>query len=241
MMIQSKSILYQDNHTLVVLKPYGIPMQRGTNHKVSFLDTIKQLKIHQNPKKNIRDSSRPPNVYLGLIHRLDKVVTGLVLIAKTSKGAQRLSLQMREKKIGKIYRALVEDPFHAIKEEGRWVDGYRDGQYFIGSHEVILSYRLIRIVSIASKTYKEVEIYLETGKKHQIRAQMALHGVFILGDIRYGAQANNFFTSLKSAIALVSKKIQFYHVITLQKIEITLPSHMDPIDTYYQKNNIIFS
>jgi 23S rRNA pseudouridine1911/1915/1917 synthase len=177
-------ILYEDNHLLVLYKPAGLLVQGDQTGETSLLDLGKAwLKERYN---------KPGLVFLGLVHRLDRPVAGVILFCRTSKAAERLSAQFRAGTVRKIYLAVLEG---ALKENsGRLVHHIerREGrssrivpQPTPTSQEARLSFRLLHTVANRSL----VEIDLETGRHHQIRLQMAQIGHPVLGDLRYGAPA----------------------------------------------------
>lgn len=178
------NILYQDNHLLAVYKPPGIPLQPGRSGTVSLMDLTRARIKTQHGK--------PGNVFLGLVHRLDQPVAGLVLFAKTSKAASRLSRQFREKTPKKIYRAVVEgtpDPptgnlIHYLRKE-KSLKATVFPRSAPGAKRAELSYTLIETLEGGSL----LEVDLLTGRFHQIRAQLAFTGHPILGDVKYGASS----------------------------------------------------
>lgn len=175
----SLKILYEDNHLVAIYKPAGVLVQPD---KTGDRDLIAEVKEYLKEKYK-----KPGNVFLGLVHRLDRPVSGIVLFAKTSKGASRLSKQFREGSIEKIYHAVVEGKFN--KNRGELINflgkdiGKRKAIAGIGK-KAKLSYTVIK----SNDKYSLLKILLETGKFHQIRAQLSLAGFPILGDVKYGAK-----------------------------------------------------
>lgn len=172
------TVLYEDNHVIVVHKPVGVLTQGDKSGDVSLMDEVKQYLKNKYKK--------PGNVFLGLVHRLDRPVSGIVLFAKTSKGASRLSEQFRNHTIEKTYHALVLG-----KPDGRTLANYlvkdktrkkadirtEQGQFVELEYEVVGLYH----------TYSLVRVLLKTGRFHQIRAQFSFAGFPVVGDIKYGA------------------------------------------------------
>lgn len=206
------NIIYEDNHLLVVEKPINIIVQED-NTKDKDLLTI--LKEYIKEKYN-----KPGNVYLGLVHRLDRPVGGIMVFAKTSKAAGRLSEQIRNKTFKKTYNAVVIDN---INQSGKLED------YLLKDEKknivkVDKSGKLA-ILYYKKLSYKDnmslVEINLETGRSHQIRVQMSNYGYPLFGDQKYNKKA-----SVGEQIALFAKKIEFVHPITREKLvfEIDLPN-----------------
>jgi 23S rRNA pseudouridine1911/1915/1917 synthase len=174
-------VFYSDNHLFAVYKPAGLLVQGDQSGDVCLLELAK-LWIKQSYRK-------PGNVFLGLVHRLDRPVAGVMLFARTSKAAARLSEQIRSSSVRKVYLAVVEGEkpprsarlVHQIERMGKHSRIVH--QQTPTSREARLSYRLLD--SAGSRSLLEVE--LETGRRHQIRLQLAHIGCPIVGDCRYGA------------------------------------------------------
>lgn len=173
---KSLSILYEDNHLLVVNKPAGLLVQGDRTGDQDLLTLAKQYLKEK--------YSKPGNVFLGLVHRLDRPVSGVVVLARTSKAASRLSAQIRGRTVKKQYLALAEG---CVPEHGEWQDyiGRRGvtGRIDQRGKQAVLSFT--RIQSRENVSY--VVIDLITGVHHQIRVQFASRGYPLLGDLRYGA------------------------------------------------------
>ena len=177
-------ILHEDNHLLVVDKPAGVLVQGDGSGDMTLLDHARNyLKVKYD---------KPGNVFLGLVHRLDRNVSGVVLLARTSKAASRMSRQFREKTVTKTYLAVVENALEPPRGELRhWLaaEGDRRGvtrashQPFPGARESILDFRVLGTASSGVL----VQVVPITGRRHQIRAQLALAGSPLLGDRKYGA------------------------------------------------------
>ena len=199
---QMINIIYEDNHLLVVEKPINIPVQKDESNDLDFLTILKNY-----IKK--RDG-KPGNVYLGLIHRLDRPVGGVMVFAKTSKCASRLSEQVRNRTFKKTYYAVVDGHLDNL---GTFKDKlFKDTKTNIvrvdsKGKDAILDYRVIDYKNDLSL----VEINLKTGRPHQIRVQFASHNHPIYGDQKYNKNAK-----AGQQIALFSKKISFKHPITKQ-------------------------
>ena len=202
------NVIYEDNHLLVVEKPINVPVQEDSSHDLDFLTMLKDY-----IKK--RDN-KPGNVYLGLVHRLDRPVGGIMVFAKTSKCASRLSEQVRNRTFKKTYYAVVEGK---LDVEGTFKDYLlKDTKTNIvkvdkKGKEAILNYELI--------DYKEdlslVKINLETGRSHQIRVQFSSRGHALYGDNKYNSNAK-----IGEQIALFAFEIEFNHPITKNKINFKL-------------------
>lgn len=206
------NIIYEDNHLIVVEKPINIPTQED-NTKDKDLLTI--LKEYIKEKYN-----KPGNVYLGLVHRLDRPVGGIMVFARTSKAASRLSEQVRNKTFKKTYNAVaignIEDTGklkdYLLKDEKRNIVKVDEK-----GKEAILNFKKLNFKDNMSL----VEINLETGRSHQIRVQMSHHGYPLFGDQKYNKTAK-----VGEQIALFAKKIEFVHPTTneLLTFELDLPN-----------------
>lgn len=176
-------VLYEDNHLIAVYKPAGVLVQADDTKDSTLMDEVKyylKTKYHKLGK-----------VYLGLIHRLDRPVQGIILFAKTSKGASRLSEQFRKHKVRKIYEAVVVGApkekkatlvHYLTKDQNKNKTNVRETQT-AESQEAILHYELEK----SNGKYSLLKITLETGRPHQIRAQLSAVGCPIVGDVKYGA------------------------------------------------------
>ncbi len=206
------NVIYEDNHLLVVEKPINIPTQED-NTKDKDLLTI--LKEYIKEKYN-----KPGNVYLGLVHRLDRPVGGIMVFARTSKAASRLSEQVRNKTFKKTYNAVVIGNIentgklkdYLLKDEKRNIVKVDEK-----GKEAILNFKKLNFKDNMSL----VEINLETGRSHQIRVQMSHHGYPLFGDQKYNKNAK-----VGEQIALFAKKIEFVHPTTneLLTFELDLPN-----------------
>lgn len=206
------TVIYEDNHLIAVVKPpglatMGLPAGRET--------LLTQTKDYIKRKYN-----KPGEVYLGVVSRLDVPVSGIVLFARTSKSAARLNDQFREHSVDKIYAALVEGSIFPPQAEctDYLCEDKRHRKVLLtndaGGKECRLRYRKRKQVNRCSL----IEIYLETGRKHQIRMQLSGRGFPILGDIKYGAKM-----PFSDGIALHAWKLTFLHPTTKERIELTAP------------------
>lgn len=207
-------VLLEDNHLLVVAKPAGLPTMGVDRERPSLLSVAKQY---------IKEKyDKPGNVYLGIVSRLDAPVTGAVVMARTSKAARRLTEQFRQRQVDKIYWALV-DPACDLPG-GQLVDWLRKDErhrkvlrarpHSEGAQEARLSYHRLRKVKRALL----LEIELETGRKHQIRVQLAVRGAPVFGDRKYGSHQE-----FPEGIALHAARITFTHPVRGVPVEITAP------------------
>lgn len=208
------NIIYEDNHIIVVEKKPNILVQKDNTNDISLTDIIKEyLKIKYN---------KPGNVYLGLVHRLDRPVGGIIIFAKTSKAAKRLTDSIKNKQIKKTYYAVVEG--HTKKEE-KLIDYLKkdtktNTSYITNKEkgkEAILEYETIKY----HQNLSLVKINLITGRSHQIRVQLSNHGHPLIGDQRYNKK-----TEQNINIALFAKKLELIHPTTKQKLsfELDLPN-----------------
>ncbi len=207
------NILFEDNHLLVVEKPVNIPVCEDESGDMDLLNILKRYLKEKYQKSG--------NVYLGLVHRLDRPVGGVMVFAKTSKASSRLSKQVQEHKLEKIYYAVI---CGKVLDSGEYVD------YLVKNSKKNMSYVTdCEHGKIARLHYKRiayhdsfslVEIQLETGRSHQIRVQFSAHGFPLIGDAKYNPNYDK-----KTNIALFAKKLSFYHPITKEKLsfELELP------------------
>lgn len=207
--MEDLKILYEDNHIIVVVKEPGIPTQEDKTGDKDMLTIVKEyIKVKYN---------KPGNVYLGLVHRLDRMVGGVMVFAKTSKAASRISEYIRQKNVKKRYLAVVNGTLpvsdqkvelrnYLVKNErlnmSRVVDSTTKG-----SKEAILEYKVLKNFTYNGKDYSLVDIDLHTGRHHQIRLQFAHIGHPLYGDIKYGQKVNK----VGQNLALFSYYLSFFH------------------------------
>ena len=212
-------ILYEDNHLLIVNKRCGDLVQPDPSGESALENEIKEF-IRRRDRK-------PGEVFLGVVHRIDRPVSGAVLFAKTSKALVRLNEMIREGRIRKIYWALTEqtpDPeeatlVHYLLRDGRTNRSRLFDQPHPEAKRAELRYRVIG----ASARYTLVEVELRTGRHHQIRAQLARIGCPIRGDLKYGAKR-----SLPGGgISLHSRTVAFEHPVRREPLTVTAPVPAD--------------
>lgn len=197
-------ILYEDNHVIVVFKPANILSQADSTGDKDMLTLVKEYikeKYH-----------KPGNVYLGLVHRLDRPVQGVMVFAKSSKAAARLTKQIQNHEFQKHYLAIINGNLPEKKGEFHdYLEKLENGNTVVtdGSHgkESILKYEVLA----EKEHYTLVEIKLITGRHHQIRVQFASRGYPLVGDQRYGKQDNK-------QIALCSYQLSFLHPVTKERL-----------------------
>lgn len=198
------NVIYEDNHLLVVEKEPNIPVQADDSKDEDLLTILKKyLKKKYN---------KPGNVYLGLVHRLDRPVGGIMVFAKTSKAASRLSEQVRTHKFKKIYHAVLEgiiEPKAAVLKDKLLKDSKTNiTKVDKNGKEAELSYELISYRDNLSL----IKVNLKTGRSHQIRVQFSSRHYPLYGDQKYNKAAK------KAQIALYATELSFYHPITNEKI-----------------------
>ena len=189
----SLKVLYEDNHIIAVLKPAGVLTQGDRTGDKSLMDMVKDY-LKEKYKK-------PGNVFLGLVHRLDKPVSGIVLFGKTSKGASRLSEQFRNHTIQKTYHGIVvgkpKEEKGIIKEKVNKISFFAEGFTNKTDEELLAEIKKATKTRTAELEYEVVKkndkycllkILPKTGRFHQIRIQMEQMGCPILGDVKYGAK-----------------------------------------------------
>lgn len=194
-------VFYEDNHLLVLYKPAGLIMQRDYKNKANLLDLVKSW---------IKECyGKPGNVFAGMVHRLDGPVAGVVVVARTSKAASRLSDQFRRGGVEKQYLAVVEGrpPKPADRLENLVLRAGRLSRIAApetsGAQRAVLNYHL----RDDREDRSWLEINLETGRRHQIRLQLSHIGCPIVGDVNYGASAG----MAHGRIALLAHRLSFEH------------------------------
>jgi len=210
------NVLYEDNHIIVVEKPVNVLVQADDTKDTDLLTMIKDY---------IKEKyNKPGNVYLGLVHRLDRPVGGVMVFARTSKAASRLSNEVRERKIKKTYLAIVhgktkeyEKLIDYISKDEKTNNSYIDKK---SGKESILEYNTIKYDK--ENDLSLVKVNLETGRHHQIRLQMSNINHALYGDQRYGLQD-------KKQIALYAYKLEFIHPVTKEEMSFELLPKMDGV------------
>ena len=215
-------ILYEDNHLLAINKQAGQIVQGDKTGDRSLPDDIKDY-------LRMRDN-KPGNVFCGVVHRLDRPVSGAVVFAKTSKALSRMTVMIQRHEIQKTYWALCKAAPPA--EEGTLTDWLlrnekQNKSYVVApgtdrAKEAILDYRLI---GITKGGYHLLEIDLHTGRHHQIRCQLAHMGCVIRGDLKYGAARSN----PDGSISLHARQISFVHPVRKEPLTIVAPPPDEPI------------
>lgn len=208
-------VLYEDNHIIAVNKSHHDLVQKDAGGDEALDDKVKNY---------IKEKyDKPGDVFIGVVHRLDRPVTGVVLFARTSKALSRLTTLFREGKIKKTYWAIVKNAppevsgrlEHYLSRNPKQNKSYCHSAPGPGLKKAVLNYKVIG----KSDNYYLVEVDLETGRHHQIRAQLAHIGCPIKGDLKYGFPRSN----QNGGISLHAREIRFVHPVSKEDIVITAP------------------
>ena len=217
----SMQVLYEDNHIIIVNKESGEIVQGDKTGDIPLSDKVKQYikKTH----------AKPGDVFLGVVHRLDRPVSGVVIFAKTSKALTRLNNMFRDGEVHKTYWALCSN--RPEKMEGdldNWlVRNEKQNKSYVYDREkphakrTRLHYEVIGVTD----RYTLIEIHLMTGRHHQIRSQLAHIGCPIKGDLKYGAKRSN----PDGSISLLARRVEFIHPVSKEHIMIEAPLPEDNI------------
>lgn len=225
-MFRPDDILYEDNHIMVVNKRCGDLVQPDRDSDDALETEIKAM-------IKVRDH-KPGDVFLGVVHRIDRPVSGAVLFAKTSKALTRLNEMIRCGEIHKHYWAITEavpNPeegslTHYIVRDGRTNRSRAYDKPKADGKKAQLNYKMLG----CSTRYTLVEVELLTGRHHQIRAQLSKIGCPIKGDLKYGAKRSN----PDGGISLHSRKVEFLHPVRKEQISITAPAPKDNLWEFFE-------
>ena len=218
---QNLQVLYEDNHLIIVNKRPGDIVQGDKTGDMPLSEVVKEyIKVKYN---------KPGNVYLGVVHRLDRPTSGIVLFARTSKALPRLNQLFKDKEAKKTYWAIVknmppkqEDTLtHFLKRNTKQNKSVAHIKDVPESKKAILHYRVLKKLD----NYYLLEIDLETGRHHQIRSQLSAIGCPIKGDLKYGFDRSN----KDASIHLHARKLIFEHPVKKEKLEITATPPQDPL------------
>ena len=214
-------ILYEDNHLIAVNKPGGLLVQGDKTGDKPLIDILK-FYIKEKYKK-------PGNVFLGVVHRLDRPTSGVVIMARTSKALQRMNQLFANRALSKEYWAIIPK---GLKEQELRLEHWllrkqSKNKSFAYDHEKTNSKKaILKLTQIHQfNRYSLLSIQLETGRHHQIRCQLAQIGFPIKGDLKYGAPRSN----QNGCIDLHARKLLFIHPVTKENISITAPSPKAPL------------
>ncbi len=214
-------VVYEDNHLIIVNKACGEIVQGDRTGDKPLVETLKQwIKVKYD---------KPGNVFCGVTHRIDRPTQGLVVFARTSKGLSRMNELFRRGDVQKTYWAIVKNrpPKNTDTLTDYLVSVEKNNKTYVtdantpGAQKAVMTYRVIS----QSDNYYLLEIDLHTGRKHQIRAQLAHLGCPIKGDLKYGAPRSN----PDGGISLQSHHIHFVHPVSKQVVDITAPTPTDPL------------
>lgn len=214
-------VLYEDNHLVIVNKRAGDIAQGDKTQDKPLSDVVKEY---------IKEKyNKPGNVFLGVVHRLDRPTSGIIIFARTSKALERLNKMLRDREIQKTYWAVVKST--PKKEKDTLINYLKKNpknnkssvfqKQIEGSKRAVLHYNVIKKLD----NYSLLEIDLETGRHHQIRAQLSFAGFPIKGDLKYGFARSN----KDGSIHLHARKIEFTHPVSKNKISIEAPVPKDVI------------
>ena len=218
---ENLQVLFEDNHIVIVNKRAGDITQGDKTGDKPLSDVVKEY---------IKDKyNKPGDVFLGVVHRLDRPTSGIIIFARTSKALERLNKMLRDKTINKTYWAVVKN--HPKKEKDTLINFLRKNpknnkstayaKEIEGSKKAILHYTVLKKLD----NYSLIEIDLETGRHHQIRTQLSNIGSPIKGDLKYGFDRSN----KDGSIHLHARKIQFIHPVSKEQINITAPTPKEVI------------
>lgn len=214
-------VLYEDNHLIIVFKESGEIVQGDKTGDKPLSETVKEW---------IKDKyGKPGNVFLGVVHRLDRPVAGLVIFGKTSKATARMNKMFRDGEVHKTYWAIVQGcPNELEATLTHWiVRNEQKNKSFAYDHEksgakkAVLSYRVIS----RGDNYSLLEVNLMTGRHHQIRCQLAHIGHPVKGDLKYGARRSN----PDGSISLLSHKVEFVHPVSKKPVSVVSPLPNDKL------------
>ena len=219
--VDNLQVLFEDNHLIIINKRPGDIVQGDKTGDQPLSDTVKTyLKIKYN---------KPGNVYLGVVHRLDRPTSGIVVFAKTSKALPRLNKMFAEKDAKKTYWAIVKNNpkepekrlVHWMKRNTKQNKSYANIKEVPDSKKAMLTYKTIKKLNY----YFLLQIDLETGRHHQIRSQLSAIGSPIKGDLKYGFNRSND----DGSIHLHARKLRLTHPVKKEPLEIIAPPPNDPI------------
>jgi len=214
-------VLFEDNHIIVINKRAGDLVQGDKTGDKPLPDVVKEYLKEKYNKEG--------NVFLGVVHRLDRPTTGIVVFAKTSKALPRLNKLFADKTAHKTYWAVVKNAppkqkdtlEHWLKKNPKNNKSTAFKKEVEGSKKAILHYELLKTLD----NYNLLEINLETGRHHQIRCQLTTIGCHIKGDLKYGAKRSN----KDASIHLHARHLEFIHPVKKEPVKITAPVPNDPI------------
>jgi 23S rRNA pseudouridine1911/1915/1917 synthase len=219
-------ILFEDNHLIIIYKLTGELVQGDKTGDPCLIDVIKDFIKHRDQK--------PGNVFLGSPHRLDRPTSGIVIFTKTSKALERMNALFRNKEVDKTYWAIVmqQPPSKSGRLSGWMKKNAKQNKSYVSDHEkpdhkhAILTYSWLA----SSDRYHLLEVELETGRHHQIRAQLAHMGCVIKGDLKYGAPRSN----PDGSISLHARRVRFVHPVSKESIDLEAPVADDSLWNFFE-------
>ncbi len=219
MIFTAEKIIFEDNHLLIINKAAGDLVQVDANGETGLEDAVKEFIK--------RRDNKPGAVFLGVVHRIDRPVSGAVIFAKTSKALTRMNLMVKDRDIKKKYLAIVERKpttecetlTHFVARNSKKNRSYAFDTPSQGAKESVLIYNLIG----ASQHYYLLDIELITGRHHQVRSQLSKIGCPIKGDLKYGAPRSN----KDGSISLHARSLEFVHPVTKEKMNVVAPVPKD--------------
>tara|TARA_R110002126_G_scaffold152203_4_gene299311 strand:- start:11790 stop:12476 length:687 start_codon:yes stop_codon:yes gene_type:complete len=213
---ENLQVLFEDNHIIIINKRSGDITQGDKTGDTPLSDVVKEY---------IKEKyNKPGAVFLGVVHRLDRPTSGVIIFAKTSKALERLNKMLRDKTINKTYWAVVKN--YPKKEKDTLINflkkNPKNNKSSVFSREITDSKKAVLHYQVIKKldNYTLLEVDLETGRHHQIRAQLAAIGFPIKGDLKYGFSRSN----KDGSIHLHARKIEFIHPVSKEKILVTAPT-----------------
>lgn len=222
--MENVNIIYEDNHLLVVIKPQNIPVQEDDSKDKDLLTMLKEYLVQK--------YNKPGNAYLGLVHRLDRPTGGVMVFAKTSKAADRLSEQIRTGVFEKTYlTVVVGEPRNKqatltnyLKKDERNNKVEISTQLEYGSKLAVLDYKTLQ----TENGYSLIKVNLHTGRSHQIRVQLSNIGCPVVGDTKYGKQEKS-----NVKMALWATDLKFNHPVTKQRLSFRVYPPKDTLPWKY--------
>ncbi|MGK0453006.1 MAG: 23S rRNA pseudouridine1911/1915/1917 synthase [Paraglaciecola sp.] len=218
---ENLQVLFEDNHIIIVNKRSGDITQGDKTGDKPLSDVVKEYIKKKYDKAG--------NVFLGVVHRLDRPTSGVIIFARTSKALERLNKMLRDKIISKTYWAVVKE--HPKREKDTLINFLKKNpknnkssvytKEIDGSKKAILHYQVLKKLD----NYSLLEVDLETGRHHQIRAQLSAIGFPIKGDLKYGFNRSN----KDGSIHLHARKIEFMHPVTKEQISVIAPTPKEVI------------
>jgi 23S rRNA pseudouridine1911/1915/1917 synthase len=218
---ENLQVIYEDNHIIAINKRVGDIVQGDKTGDVPLSEIVKQYLADK--------YNKPGSVFLGVVHRLDRPTSGIVVFARTTKALTRLNKLFSERKTQKTYWAIVKNTppkkadtlIHFLKRNPKQNKSYANKNEVLDSKKAILDYLVIKSLD----RYSLLEIDLKTGRHHQIRSQLTAIGCPIKGDLKYGFDRSN----KDGGIHLHARKLVFIHPVKKEEISIVAPTPIDPV------------